>query len=78
MYFECSECQALIQTQAVPPFICPVCGLAGVTFAPLDEYQLAQRLAEGDEALPVEAEFLPEPPRVEKRLYQVGSYNPEW
>lgn len=48
MYFECSECQVVLHAEH-PPLICPRCGLAGVIFCSIDEGELAEHLAEGDE-----------------------------
>jgi len=58
MYLECSECQIVLHGENAP-FICPNCGLAGVTFSQIDDETVAQHLAEGD-GFPLELALDPE------------------
>lgn len=55
MYIECSECQALLECER-PPFVCPNCGLAGVTFSSVGADELRQRWVEDGE-LPIAVEL---------------------
>ena len=75
MVVECNECQSLLETER-PPVICPVCGLAGVTYGPVDEMTLAQHVAEGDGPLLLDAEAVPEEPLVEVLTFQVYQLAP--
>jgi hypothetical protein len=60
MYFECSECQNVVHCEAAP-FVCPRCGLAGVTFTRVDALAVVQHLLEGDDE-PWELDPLDEAP----------------
>jgi len=50
-YFECSECQRVLNVEK-PPFVCPQCGLAGVPFEAIDDRRVISHIAEGDEIRP--------------------------
>ena len=54
MMFECNECQVVVKGLKAP-FVCPQCGLAGVSFAPLSEKAAALRVAEDGEPINLEA-----------------------
>ncbi len=59
MYYECNECQVVLHGDR-PPVVCPNCGLAGVLYSPVDDATVAEHLAEGDETIELELEFIPD------------------
>ena len=61
MYFECSECENVVQSTVPAPFLCPRCGLVGVQFTRVDALSIVQYVLEGDDE-PWEADVADETP----------------
>ena len=71
MYFECSECENVVQSGPAP-FVCPRCGLVGIQFTRVDALAIMQSVLEGDDE-PWEADVVEERPWYVSRTFRAAS-----